>query len=185
MRHGCQRGLQVVDVAPHRRLAAVADRAGADQRHRRCDGAAEHRGTEVVFVVFRKRRDLGGEELSALLRPRLEPVQALADIGEEAGLRLFAVAHYVDAAFSLFRDAFGHGGADTVLIDLLAVLATLKPSLHHVEQVVRSRQTADMRRHDPIGVLLQRHRRLQVLARSRNGSLGRATAGVNDARFAR
>jgi hypothetical protein len=51
------------------------------------------------------------------------------------------------------------------MIGVLIVCATLEARLHQAKQVVRPRQAADMRGHDPIGILLQRHRHLHLCAR--------------------
>ena len=71
-------------------------------------------------------------------------------------------------ALGLLAHALRHRCAHARVIGGLVVIATFQPRLHHVEQVVRPRQAADMRGHDPIRVLLPGHRRL--LHRSGSGN---------------
>ena len=104
---GLGRGFDVVDVDLQMLLAAIFDRPDADHRRDRHDRAAHHRLLEILRVVFRKGRDLLLEQQQLLVGPRLEAFEPLLDVGEEAGLREFAVGDDVDAAFDLLAHAVG------------------------------------------------------------------------------
>ena len=141
-----QGGLEVVDVTLQRLLAAICHRADADQRHHRHDGPADHRLLEVLGVVLGKGVDLGGKERPFHLRPRLEALQPLAHVEEEAGLGLLAVGHDVDAGFRLLAHALGNGAAHALVVAAGRLAREL--FLHLVEQIPGARQAADMGRQD-------------------------------------
>ena len=71
-------GLHVVDVDLQKLLAAILDRADADHRRDRNEGAAHHRLLEILRVVFRKRRDLLLEQHRASGSAALRSLRAAA-----------------------------------------------------------------------------------------------------------
>src|ERR1700730_14463575 len=105
MRDALQSGVEIVDVAPHGILAAILDRSNARQRHDGRDRSAQHRLAEILFVVLRKRGDFSGEAFADLAGPGLKTRQALADVGEETALALFAIRRNVNTAFNLHSNA--------------------------------------------------------------------------------
>ena len=72
------------------------------------DRAAHHRLLEILGVIFRERRDLLLEQHQLLVGPRLEALEPLLDVGEEAGLGEFAVGDDVDAAIDLLAHDVAH-----------------------------------------------------------------------------
>ena len=86
-------------------LAAIFHRPDADHRRDRHDRAAHHRCLEILRVIFREGRDLLLEQHHLLVGPRLEAVEPLLDVGEEARLRELAVGDDVDAALDLLAHA--------------------------------------------------------------------------------
>ncbi len=150
--------LEAVDVVLQKPLAAVAHGAGADDRHDRHHRAAHHGFLEILRVVFGEGGDLLLEQEHLLVRARLEPVEPLANVSEEAGLGKLPVSDDVDAAVDLAGDAIGDRRGEHPVVGHVIVWLAAVFRLHHVEQRVRARQAADMRRHDAIGVLLDRHR---------------------------
>ena len=93
------------------------------------------------------------------LRPgrELETFQTLANVGEEARLGEFSVSDDVDAAVDLLAHHFSNRLAHRVLICLLVIRLPGIFRLHHVEQLARPRQAADVSRLDAIGILLELH----------------------------
>src|SRR6185312_11373273 len=138
-------GLYVGDVGLEPGLALVFHRPGANHRNDRQDGAAHHRFLEVLRIIVREGGYLLLEQNELLAGPRLETFEALADVGEEPRLRIFAVGDDLDAARDLLAHAVGDGlrqrRAERRLVVWLAGIF----GLHEVEQAVRPRQAADMR----------------------------------------
>ncbi len=153
-------GFDVVDVDLQQLLAAIFDRRDADDRRDRHDRAAHHRLLEILRVVFRKGGDLLLEQQHLLVRTRFEAVEALLDVGEEAGLRELAVGDDIDAAVGLLAHDIGDRFGDHPVVGLLVVRLAAVFRLHQVEQVVRARQAADMGGLDAVGVLLDGHGRV-------------------------
>ena len=92
-----------------------------------------------------------------MCRARFKAIEPLAHVGEEARLGEFAVGNDVDAAIDLLAHGFGDRRPQRVLKRLLVVRLPGIFRLHHVEQLVRPRQAADVRGLDTIGVLLDLH----------------------------
>src|SRR5262249_6760005 len=81
---GRSRSFDIVDIDLHKPFAAVFDRADANDRTERDDCSPHHRLLEILFVVFWAGSVLLLEQLDLHIRPRFEPFEAFADIGEEA-----------------------------------------------------------------------------------------------------
>src|SRR5581483_7710748 len=140
--HGGDGGLQVIDVALQRLLAAIAHRAGTlDGRHRH-DPAALHGLAEVLLVVLREGLDLRGEGGAARV-----------GLGREAGLALLAVGDDVHAAVDLpahdVRDGLAHPRIVGGGVHGLAAGA----GFHQVEQVPGARQAAAVRGEDALSAV--------------------------------
>ena len=127
--------LHVGDVHLQFGLAPVLDRTGADDRHDRQDGAAHHRLLEILGVIFGKSRDLLLEQNELLLGPGFEPIEALADVSEEARLRIFSVGYDFDAALDLLAHAVGNlSRQDRIQLALVIWLACVF-CFHQIEQL--------------------------------------------------
>jgi hypothetical protein len=122
--------------------------------HHRHRGAAGHRFLEIALVVRGECGDLGRERVQARAGLDGEALEPLAHVGEEAGLRLLAVAGDVDAAVDLLLDAGMHRVAHGRLPGLAG-----RALAHQVEQRMRPRQAADMGGEDAVGAVLDAHRR--------------------------
>jgi len=160
VKHGCGLGggLHIGDVDLQFRLALVFHRGGADDRNDRQDGAAHHRFLEVLGIIFWKSGDLLLEYNELLIGPRLEPIEALADVSEKTRLRVFAVRYDLNAA-SL--DLLAHTFSDLSRQDRIQLALIIRQPrifcFQQIEQIVRPWQAADMRRLDVIGILLDGH----------------------------
>src|SRR5487761_599308 len=91
------------------------------------------------------------------VRPRLEAGDTLGHISEESRFRLLAVGDDVDAGGDLMLDAISHGLRHPLVVSAGIVTLAAELRLHEIEQFVRPRQAADMRRLDVIAVLLDGH----------------------------
>src|SRR5262249_57703998 len=69
-------------------------------------GAVHHRFLEVLGIIFWKSGDLLLEYSELLIGPRLEPIEALADVSEKARLGVFAVRYDLNAPFDLLAHTF-------------------------------------------------------------------------------
>ena len=86
-----------------------------------------------------------------------KPVKPLADVGEETRFGEFPVGDDVDAAIDLLAHDVGDSNTQRLLKCLLVIGLPAIFRLHHVEQMVRPRQAADVRSLDTIGILLELH----------------------------
>jgi hypothetical protein len=78
-------GLHIGDVGLHLRFAAILRRPGADDGNNRQDRTAHHRFLEILRVIFREGCHLLLEDEKLLIGA--QSFEALADVGEEAGLK--------------------------------------------------------------------------------------------------
>ena len=142
--HSAERGLEIVEILAQRVFSAITHRTDAKHRRNRRHAAAHHGALEILLVIVRERRALGRKQRRALARARLETLQAFVDVDEKARLRHLAVGQHVEPAFGLAAHAVGHGLAHARVIGPRVVRGARQLRLHHVEQVVRPRQAADM-----------------------------------------
>ena len=149
--------LDVVDVGFHEFLAAIFHRTDADNRRQRDDRAAHHRSLEIIRIIFGKSRHLFLKELHLLIGPRLEPFEPFLNVSKETGLGEFAVGDNVNAAIHLFAHHVADRLRQKFIIFLLIVGLPAQFRLHQIEQVVRPRQTPNMRGLNPVGILLDGH----------------------------
>src|SRR5262252_2000946 len=159
VRHACGlgSGLHIGDVDLQFCLALIFHRGGADDRNNRQNGAAHHRFLEILGVIFGKSGDLLLENSELLTGPRLEPIEALADVSEKAWLGVFAVRYDLNAALDLLADTFSDlPRQDRTQLALIIWLPRVL-CFQQIEQIVRPWQAADMRGLDMIGILLDGH----------------------------
>jgi len=107
---------------------------------------------EILVVVFGEGRDFCCRlpRNAAPRAVRFEAGETLAHVSEESGLALFAVGHDVDPALDLPADSLGHRAPNARGVSLAVVGLIIEFGLHHVEQVLRARQAADMGGQDPV-----------------------------------
>ena len=96
-------GFHIGDIGAEQRFAFVFHGADTDHRHHGHGGAAEHRGLEILFVIFGESGDFFLEHREALIA-RLEAVEPRLDVGEESRLRELAIGDVIDAASRLLAD---------------------------------------------------------------------------------
>ncbi len=129
---------QIIDVAAHAVRVGDGDRAVARRSlPARASGIAEDALRHI------------GEADQVLIDERVsEPAesgQAILDVGRVARLRHFAVVDDVETRPSLFVDDFLHRGSRALMqgrdIDFFALFL----AVHHLNEVVRARQTSGMR----------------------------------------
>src|SRR5262249_20201243 len=89
--------------------------------------------------------------------PRLEPVEALADVREKARLRVFAVRYDLNATLDLLAHTFSDLSRQDRIQLALIIRQPRIFCFQQIEQIVRGWQAADMRRLDVIGILLDGH----------------------------
>jgi len=149
-----ERGAQRVELGRKLRAAAVCDRPGADRERAPAPGAHLLRDGGLIVLGKVARLARVGERARARASALLEPEEALSRIGDEARLSHLAVAHDVEPRRRLLPDAacdrFAHVRRIGRLIDRLAIHSRQ----HQLEEIIRSRQAADMCGQDTIGAQL-------------------------------
>ena len=111
--------------------------------------------TEILLVVLGKSPHLELEAPAPRSRARLEALETLLYLGEEAGLRVLPVGHEIDAALDLPPHDLGDGAREQVGVSGLIVPLSAQPRAQRIEQRMRARQAPDVRRANVIGALLQ------------------------------
>ena len=150
--------LHILNVGRGELFAAIFDRSDANDRRQRDNGAAHHRPLEILLVVFRERRRPPVERTATFMPGReFEAFETFADVGEEAGLGKFSVGDDVDATIDLLAHHGGDRAAQYFAIRGLVVILPGIFGLDRIEQRMRPRQAADMRRLDAVGILLKLH----------------------------
>jgi hypothetical protein len=148
------RGAQIGQVAPELLLADVGHRARAAERDGGCGGAAGHRALQVLLVVLGEGVDLRLEAVErAAVRARLVAAEPLADVGEEAGLALLAVADDVQAGRALPGDGVRYGESLGLRPQGRFYRPAFRGGLHQVEQCRRAREAADVGGVDALGAV--------------------------------
>src|SRR5207247_1718526 len=158
------RGLQILDVAPHRRVPLVDDGSGADVDAVSAIAAATARPFGDALgpdVIVGERPVLAARTARVALlthRHRLarEAVEALDDVAEEARFTLLAVGHDVDAGVGLPSDDVGDGVADELRVGLAVVRLDPVPRFEDGNESIGARQAAHVRGQDPFRASLHR-----------------------------
>src|SRR5206468_4789205 len=153
-RRALKRGLEVVDVRLHVLGALVGDGAGADHVHRP-RGRARHRAAEPLVELgegFHLAR--AAPRAAPALPVGLEAREALADVGNEAGLAHLAVVDDVEAELRLLADDLAHRALHPARAAALIVglRARLRPD--QLEQVGGTRQAPRVRGEDAVAAAL-------------------------------
>jgi hypothetical protein len=147
-----ERRLEILNVFPDRVLPSIADRRGANERSTRRNASAHHAPAEVLLIVFRE----GGHFRGPLLPPatlwalRFKAAETLTHVREESRLSLLAVCDNVNPALVLLADNLSDCGLNPLRVGALVIRLAVEFRLHHVEQVLRTRQTATVGDENPI-----------------------------------
>ena len=147
----CKRRLERVELGLERILPLVLDRPGANHQ-----GAAAAR-TDLLrhgrLVVFREVPRLAGvgERTRPVALALLQAAQTRRRVGDEARLAHLAVVDDIDAGGDLLAHGVAHRLPHALGVGLLVDRLAVHPRQHQLEQVLRTRQAADVRGQDAIG----------------------------------
>ena len=179
-----ERRAQVGDVGLQLGVPLVSHGPGAHHGRHRADLVLVL--AEVARVVLGEGVDLDlpGRRHQPLARRGVETPEPVLDVGQEADLAELAVGDDVQARLDLLRHHLGHRArhAPGVGVGVVGAAVLLLP--HHLQQVERPGEAADVGGQDPVGAAVHVYspRRLRWPPESISGRAGLANAhGVDGA----